>query len=64
MQARWTAFARGDAPSAPDAPAWPTFTADGDDARATLVIDRHDVVVSDLDGELRRAWGDNVLSFS
>jgi len=28
------------------------------------VIDRHDVVVSDLDGELRRAWGDNVLSFS
>ena len=64
MQARWTAFAHGDEPSAPDAPAWPAFTADEGDTRATLVIDRHDVVVDDLDGELRHAWGDNILSFS
>jgi para-nitrobenzyl esterase len=63
MQARWTAFARGEEPKAPDAVAWPTFTTD-DDVRATLVIDRHDLVVNDPDGELRRAWGDGILSFS
>lgn len=64
MQARWTAFAHGQTPEAPNAPAWPTFEVDGDDSRATLVIDRHDVVTHDLDGDLRRAWGDRVLSFS
>lgn len=64
MQARWIAFARGEDPDAPDAPRWPTFTVDGGDARATLVIDRHDLVVPDLDGELRRAWGDETLAFS
>ena len=57
MQARWIAFARGDDPAAAGAPAWPTFTLDTDPVRATLVIDRHDLVVDDLDGELRRAWG-------
>lgn len=64
MQARWTAFAHGLSPEATNAPEWPTFEIDGQDARATLVIDRHDVVTHDLDGDLRRAWGDNVLSFS
>ncbi|MBT9607357.1 carboxylesterase/lipase family protein [Microbacterium sp.] len=64
MQRRWTAFAHGDAPDAPDAPGWPSFSVDGDHARATLVIDRHDLVVDDLDGELRRAWGDGTLAFS
>ena len=64
MQSRWTAFARGEEPEAPNAPVWPPFTADGEHARATLVIDRHDIVVDDLDGELRRAWGDQTLAFS
>ena len=64
MQARWTAFARGEDPSAPDGVAWPTFSVSGEHARATLVIDRHDVVVDDLDGDLRRAWGDETLAFS
>ncbi|WP_396644063.1 carboxylesterase/lipase family protein [Microbacterium sp.] len=64
MQARWTAFAHGNAPDAENAPAWPSFTVDGAHPRATLVIDRHDLVVDDLDGELRRAWGDATLSFS
>lgn len=63
MQARWIAFARGEEPAAPDAPAWPAFTTVGTDTRATLVIDRHDQVVADLDGDLRRAWGDEVLTF-
>lgn len=64
MLARWTAFARGDEPTASGTPAWRPFRTDGDDARATLVIDRHDAVVNDLDGDLRRAWGDTILTFS
>lgn len=64
MQARWTAFAHGEDPSAPDGVDWPRFSVTGENARATLVIDRHDVVVDDLDGDLRRAWGDETLAFS
>jgi para-nitrobenzyl esterase len=60
MQQRWSAFASGRAPSASGAPDWPAYTAD---SRATLVIDRNDRVVDDLDADLRRAWGDDVLSF-
>lgn len=64
MQQRWLAFARGGDPDADAGPAWPGYVATGTDAaRQTLVIDRHDRVVPDLDGELRAAWGDRVLSF-
>ena len=71
MQQRWTAFAHGQAPDADDAPAWQpyaTATRDADEAetasaRVTLVIDRRDTVVPDLDGALRAAWGDQVLAF-
>lgn len=60
MRARWLAFAVHGEPDGGAEPAWPAF----DQARrATLVIDVHDRVVDDLDGELRRAWGDQVLSF-
>ncbi|TRW82338.1 carboxylesterase/lipase family protein [Mycolicibacterium sp. 018/SC-01/001] len=60
MRARWTSFARDGAPGAPAAaPQWQPY----DDARATLVIDRHDSVVDDLDAPVRAAWGDDVLSF-
>ena len=38
-------------------------TADAVGARATLVIERRDTVVADLDGDLRTAWGDRVLDF-
>lgn len=67
MQARWTAFARGESPDAVASPSWTPFDADahtgaaGD--RATLVIDRTDRVVDDLDRDLRAAWGDETLSF-
>ncbi|BAJ75459.1 carboxylesterase type B [Microbacterium testaceum StLB037] len=54
MQERWSAFAHGGDPG------WPEYSSD---SRATLVIDRHDRVVDDLDADLRRAWGDEVLSF-
>ncbi|MEW5809803.1 MAG: carboxylesterase/lipase family protein [Actinomycetota bacterium] len=60
VRARWTSFARDGAPSAPaGTPQWRPY----DDDRATLVIDRHDAVVADLDAPVRRAWGDDVLSF-
>lgn len=64
MQERWTAFAHGDEPDADGEPAWPAYrVSDGADARATLVIERHDAIVADLDGTLRAAWGDDVLDF-
>ncbi|MDQ1124693.1 carboxylesterase/lipase family protein [Microbacterium trichothecenolyticum] len=60
MQHRWSAFAHGLQPDAPDGPGWPAYRAD---VRATLVIDSRDRVVDDLDADLRRAWGDEVLTF-
>ena len=53
---RWTSFARTGVPGGD----WPAY---GDD-RATLVIERHDRIEPDLDGPLRRGWGDQVLSFT
>ncbi len=59
-QARWTAFAHGEDPDAADAEPWPAY---GIADRSTLVIDRVDRVVSDLDAALRTGWGDQVLAF-
>ncbi len=59
-QARWAAFIHGEHPEAPDAAQWPVYT---DSERPTLVIDRVDRVVPDLDGPLRRAWGHETLAF-
>jgi para-nitrobenzyl esterase len=53
MQARWVDFAKGAQP-------WPAY-ATGD--RSTLVIDKQDSMVDDLDRGIRAAWGDEVLSF-
>lgn len=58
IRGRWTGFAATGEPAG--APQWRPYRPDD---RATLVIDSHDSVVDDLDGELRRAWGDEVLSF-
>ena len=64
MQERWTSFAHGRAPDAAAGPVWvPYSTTAADDARQTLVIERQDTVVPDLDGQLRAAWGDEVLDF-
>ncbi|UXA10854.1 carboxylesterase/lipase family protein [Mycobacterium sp. SMC-8] len=61
MRARWVNFAATGEPTAPgDAPAWRPYDAED---RATLVIDKQDIVVDDLDAGVRQAWGDDVLSF-
>ncbi|WP_431240458.1 carboxylesterase/lipase family protein [Mycolicibacterium aichiense] len=61
MRARWTAFAATGDPNVPlGQPHWAPYR---DDDRATLVIDRRDRVVDDLDRPIRHAWGDEVLSF-
>lgn len=61
MRARWTTFAATGDPNVPvGQPQWAPYRSDD---RATLVIDRQDRVVDDLDRHIRRAWGDEVLSF-
>jgi para-nitrobenzyl esterase len=60
MQRRWLSFAVTGVPTGVDGPAWPAYT---DDRRATMVFDRRERVVDDLDAPLRQAWGDAVLSY-
>ncbi|MEZ0340983.1 carboxylesterase/lipase family protein [Mycobacterium sp. pV006] len=61
LRARWTSFARtGEPVGLSGEPHWAPYDAD---RRATLVIDKQDRVVDDLDAPVRRAWGENILSF-
>lgn len=61
FQQRWIGFAVNGSPQAADAAVWGPYTAAD---RSTLVIDRVDRVVPDLDGDLRTAWGGEALSFT
>lgn len=61
MQQRWTAFAHGESPDAVGSTPWEPYSID--EGRSTLVIDHQDRLVPDLDGSLRAAWGDDVLTF-
>lgn len=60
LRARWTSFAHGDSPDAPDAASWTPYDLE---TRDTLVIDTTDRVVPDVDASLRAGWGDAVLAF-
>jgi len=61
VRSRWTNFAkRGDPAGLSGEPTWRPYDAED---RPTLVIDKKDSVVDDIDAEVRRAWGDEVLSF-
>ncbi|MDY6995848.1 MAG: carboxylesterase/lipase family protein [Actinomycetota bacterium] len=61
LRARWTNFATHGRPVGLDGqPQWRPYEAG---RRATLVIDKQESVVDDLDAEVRQAWGDDVLSF-
>lgn len=56
MLARWTAFAHTGTPG----DGWPAYDAQ---TMMSLVVDREDRVVSDLDAALRAGWGEQVLAF-
>jgi para-nitrobenzyl esterase len=61
VRTRWVSFAAHGEPRGPAGqPQWRPYTASD---RSTLVIDKADAVVADLDGPVRAAWGDDVLSF-
>jgi para-nitrobenzyl esterase len=59
MRRRWLDFAVDGDPSTGD-PVWRPYR-QGD--HSTLVIDKEDRLVTDLDEHLRSAWGDQVLNF-
>lgn len=62
IQRRWLAFAGFGVPAALDGSKhWTPYRAD---ERKTLVIDTHDTVVADPDGDLRLAWGNAPMGFS
>ncbi|MDI9916600.1 carboxylesterase/lipase family protein [Rhodococcus sp. IEGM 1379] len=62
MQARWLAFAKAnDAGWLGSDPSWPPYDTD---RRSTLVIDKIDMTVADLDSEIRIAWGEKVIAFA
>lgn len=61
MQSRWLSFATTGDPAAASALEWPAY---GVRQRESLVIAHSDSVATDLDGELRAAWGDTVLGFN
>ncbi|MGF7124757.1 carboxylesterase/lipase family protein [Rhodococcus sp. BE178] len=62
MQHRWIEFAKTGAPVGLDGePRWDAYDRFG---RDSLVIDKHDRVVRDLDGPLREAWGEQVIAFT
>ncbi|TSD99400.1 carboxylesterase/lipase family protein [Skermania sp. ID1734] len=58
LQQRWTSFAHNGIPDTE--PAWPAFD---QEQRATLVMDKQDRIDHDLDGTVRKAWGDQVIAF-
>jgi para-nitrobenzyl esterase len=61
VRTRWTNFAAHGNPEGPvGEPQWPAYR---DRDRRTLVIDRSDRIVDDLDRGIRLTWGSEVLSF-
>lgn len=61
MQSRWVSFAEvGDPNPIRMSPVWPRYDTQ---SRLTYVFDTKDRVVSDPQGDLRRAWGDGIIAF-
>ncbi|KAA0094077.1 carboxylesterase/lipase family protein [Mycolicibacterium sp. P1-18] len=61
IRTRWVNFAATGEPTGPAGePRWRPYR---DEDRATLLLDKSDVVVEDPDRPLRAAWGNDVLSF-
>ncbi|KHO20684.1 carboxylesterase/lipase family protein [Mycolicibacterium setense] len=61
VRRRWVSFATTGQPAgALGEPVWRPYRRDD---RATLVIDKHDKAVADLDRDLHAAWGSQILNF-
>ena len=65
MQARWLSFARTTNPVTVDSEtgqdlAWPRYD---EKTRSTLIINGTDTIENDPDGEIRKAWGEQILGF-
>lgn len=61
VRRRWVSFAATQKPDGMSGdPVWRPYRRDD---RATLVIDKQDRMVDDLDRDVRAAWGDEVLNF-
>jgi para-nitrobenzyl esterase len=61
MRSRWINFAVGGKPTGlPGEPDWLPYQ---EPDRASLLIDRQDTVVADIDADIRAAWGPQVLNF-
>lgn len=61
VRRRWVEFAATRRPDAGSAAPWPAYDTT---TRASLLIDVHDRVVLDVDGERRSRWGDVVLDLA
>lgn len=60
MRTRWAHFAATGSPIGPaDQPQWAPYDTQH---RTTLLIDRHDRIVHDVDQSIRLAWGNEVIS--
>jgi para-nitrobenzyl esterase len=65
IMARWLSFARTSSPVTTDSHthhelSWPRYD---EQTRSTLIINTSDTVENDPDGEIRKAWGEEVLGF-
>jgi para-nitrobenzyl esterase len=65
IMTRWLSFAHTANPvPSPEVPgldlAWPQYTAEN---RSTLIINGTDTIENDPDGDIRQAWGEEVLGF-
>ncbi|MFA9277307.1 MAG: carboxylesterase family protein, partial [Rhodoluna sp.] len=65
MMARWLSFARTANPDTVDSEtgeelSWPRYD---ESTRTTLIINGTDTIENDPDGDIRKAWGEEVLGF-
>ena len=61
VRTRWINFATHGKPAGPAGE--PDWTAYQEADRACLLIDKRDIVTSDVDGSIRAAWGSEMVSF-
>lgn len=60
MQTRWLSFANTASPEEQSGLPWPEYN---ESTRTTLLIDEVDSVVDDPDGDVRSAWGEQIVGY-